>query len=376
MLERLSPSDQALAKDRNDNPNMATPEDEPETDSDCEDEHEGGVSLIDHKDDMDLDEQPHTSDQPLASPPQSTSTVEDGQQDNISLLEPPDEQPERTIDSADDVLPDAELTAFAGALPDHVAVHDTQGTSFTPFDFNAFLMGDIEGVVAGDPTLFSYGPLDSHDHVDVVSEIPNITVAQSQDPIPVQHSIHSNVSGDSFPEFEHAESAFDEPYPQMLPWYANTLAYQYGSGFFGSHDERKNMSFLECLRFWRDGYALQQRNPKHCPLKDDAFSRLTNKDIHRGMRARKRSKLNASDLHQEKCDLQGIDWTEMNVTRQEARCVRRKTYFNHANLITSGRRHWSSTSGQCSLLHHTSTSSAELKSLATQNRKSIFAFLE
>jgi hypothetical protein len=45
------------------------------------------------------------------------------------------------------------------------------------------------------------------------------------------------------------------------------------------------------------------------------------------------------DLQGEKCDIQGIDWDELGVSRLEARTMRRQTYNNYTNLRFPHQRH-------------------------------------
>jgi len=45
------------------------------------------------------------------------------------------------------------------------------------------------------------------------------------------------------------------------------------------------------------------------------------------------------DLQGDKCDIQGIDWDELGVSRLEARTMRRQTYKNYTNLRFSHQRH-------------------------------------
>ncbi|KAL8697738.1 MAG: hypothetical protein Q9201_006961 [Fulgogasparrea decipioides] len=285
---------------------------------------------------MDLDASNHIVNDSVETPQQSPSTIHHSQQDHLGSFQPQDPQIQHFFDCTE-ALPSREgALASTEALTDPFAEHESCETSSpspppelyisdNDMSDQEVLLQDLDGL-AGFPS-----------DMDVGAEAQIGTVPQGQTLSPSQHTTINDDWYDSFPELEYAESGLDETYPQMLPWYASAAsqAYQYDPDFLSPQDQQSNMSLLECLRFWRECHALQQRNPDHHNSKPEHFSRLTDTEINRGMRARRRDKVSIRDLRQQICDFQGMDWTTMNVTRREVRNVRQKTYFNFANLITS-----------------------------------------
>ncbi|KAL8721988.1 MAG: hypothetical protein Q9225_001423, partial [Loekoesia sp. 1 TL-2023] len=132
------------------------------------------------------------------------------------------------------------------------------------------------------------------------------------------------------------ETDLNQPYPQLPSWVLNLgiPASSFAGGFFSSYDEIRNMSFVECLRFSRDGYALQQRTiPNHSGLYPGHFAPLTDSGIYKGMESRMNNKVTKSQVNRQKCDPQGLDWNEFGVSRLAARNIRLETYINHANCF-------------------------------------------
>ncbi|KAL8681449.1 MAG: hypothetical protein Q9186_002455 [Xanthomendoza sp. 1 TL-2023] len=100
--------------------------------------------------------------------------------------------------------------------------------------------------------------------------------------------------------------------------------------------ERNNLSFEGCLHFWAEGYALQERRHPKSGSVPDPFPRFTHEDLLWGDTERvKEGTVTRSDIDEEKCDFQGVDWKAFRVDRSIARQMRRRTYFNHANVIRS-----------------------------------------
>ncbi|KAL8966872.1 MAG: hypothetical protein Q9183_003173, partial [Haloplaca sp. 2 TL-2023] len=307
--------------------NQTLPEVSPMLYSDLEDDHDGGVPLTGPADIMDIDER-YCFDDTLGHPSSHSETLmETLPNQDASSFEIP------TEDAAQD-LNDNQFGMIDGAShePDYEDLmfgpQSTHG-QFEGFDFDSFL---LEGVQLEEPpenhTL--------HESVDLAeaSDHPDAGISGQTIPIEGALTVQSFVGDwpNSVPHFDFVdgESMYDEPYPQLLPWYHDS-----GNGFFGQHEDRKNMSFLECLRFWRDGHeSQQQRRNKLCSDRV-MFPPLTAQGIYEGMKARRRDKVDAFDLRPQSCDFQGINWGAIGVTREEARLVRRKTYHNHANLLLS-----------------------------------------
>ncbi|KAL8638443.1 MAG: hypothetical protein Q9228_004401, partial [Teloschistes exilis] len=324
-LDQEHPSTKALDGLGADTSSMARSQEGVECDSACEDEPVGGVSITGQQDGLIPDQQVDPLVEFAETPERSPSALEvlhQLQQDQDEFLPGPDldlflgHYDPLAENSETSASPNDDTHNFIDGLPDHpssplpwhshendanvdASVHSNHGQSSPP---------DMTPNAEDQPTTEFNSPLDL-----VISIEPSPEV---------------NSSWDTYP---------DDPYPHLGHWFYSSAEHslQYGTGFFGPYDERRNMSFLECLRFWRDGYAIQQKDPSHTLRDRNHFFRLTDHDIHRGMQGRWRHAVNASDLKPERCDFQGIDWALMGVERRQARIVRRNTYFNHANVITS-----------------------------------------
>ncbi|KAI4246602.1 MAG: hypothetical protein LQ352_006379 [Teloschistes flavicans] len=316
---------------------MARSQDGMDGDSDCADEHEGGVSLVEQQDDLVINQEIDPLIEVAETPQQSPSGLDHLQQHSLPSLPvelfmngyiPPEDTP----------------TSISLASVTHNLMDGFPEWHFPPVENGTDMdasVTNIHGQITP-PNMISDA---EEEHIGALNWQLDLAPTSSE------HSTDNNAFWDSYSMVMPgesagvdpfsisfpAESAVDDPYPQLLPWYANSAYqdYQYEIGFFGPQDERKNMSFLECLRFWRDGYSIQQKDPNHSLRDRNHFVRLTDHDINRGITGRKRHAVDASDLKSERCDFQGIDWTLMGVERRQARIVRRNTYFNHANLLTS-----------------------------------------
>ena len=310
--------------------NHTLPEDSPMLYSDYEDDHDGGVPLTGPEDVMDLDER-HRFDDGLTHPAfYSEAVMENLPNQHASSFEVP------TEDTAQG-LNDNQFGMINGAShePDYEDLlfgeQSTHG-QLEGFNFETFLSGvqlpeplenyslhqSVEGNEASD-----------HPHVGTFG----LTVHDGEAASAQLGFDFDNFLAGSLAEVM-GESMYDEPYPQLLPSYGNST-HDSGNGFFGQHEDRKNMSFLECLRFWRDGYKFQQQRRHKLYSERVIFPSLTAQGIHDGMKARRCDKVDASDLRPQSCDFQGINWSAIGVTREEARLVRRKTYHNHANILLS-----------------------------------------
>ncbi|KAL9582124.1 MAG: hypothetical protein Q9212_003486, partial [Teloschistes hypoglaucus] len=285
-------------------------------DSECEDEHAGGVPLIGQQNDLVSDQQID----PL-----------------IELAETPEGPPsasevlQQLLQNQDEFLPGPDFDLF---LEHHDPFENSQTSTSANHGTNNWLQS-TNWPQQPHPTAMLL-----HAHLDQVnldaSMHSNHGQSSPSDMIPNGPSDPviswdpSLLSGAGY----IVEGTDDEPYPQLYPSISSGEEdWQQEMGFFGPSTERINMTFVECLRFWRDGYAIQQKDRHHSLRDRNHFVRLTDHDIDCGMQGRWRHTVNASDL--KRWDYQGIDWAVMGVTRRQARIVRRNTYFNHANVITS-----------------------------------------
>lgn len=134
---------------------------------------------------------------------------------------------------------------------------------------------------------------------------------------------------------------YDQAHSLIIPSVPSltNAPHQPSDTLFTDFQERNNLSFAGCLHLWVLGYASLERenpNPVNMPR---LFPRLTPQDHLWGMGRRKRGIITGSDVEGGQCDVQGIDWEAFGVERSSARRMRRKTYFNHANVINSYPHH-------------------------------------
>ncbi|KAL8627773.1 hypothetical protein Q9189_006542, partial [Teloschistes chrysophthalmus] len=352
-LGQEHPSTKALDGLGADKTSMARSQDGADCDSECEDGHAGGVSLIEQQDDLVSDQQIDSLVELTETPERSPSALEvlqQLQQNQDEFLPGPDldlflehhdpfESSDTSTSPNDDphnvtneLLP---LHAHGNDVNLDASVHSNHGQSSPP-DMIPNAEGQHTTELNGPPDPVISNELDSDDD-DGWEPSFSIFTGGAYSTI---GGAYSTTGGTYQASFGQLEVIVNDPYPQLYPWpFAGSVeeAYQHHHeiGFFGASDERRNMTFLECLRFWRDGYAIQQKDRHHSLRDRNHFVRLTDHDILVGMEGRWRHTVNASDLKSRTYDFQGIDWALMGVKRRQARIVRRNTYFNHANVITS-----------------------------------------
>lgn len=96
-------------------------------------------------------------------------------------------------------------------------------------------------------------------------------------------------------------------------------------------DEQFNLSLWDFLLRWDISFPTNG-NSKKLPRGPDIASV-------REQHMNKPRTIQISDLNGEKCDIQGINWDELRVSRLAARQMRRQTYKNYTNLRITVQRH-------------------------------------
>ncbi|KAL8708768.1 MAG: hypothetical protein Q9220_006410 [cf. Caloplaca sp. 1 TL-2023] len=318
---------------------MANPDDESGRDSDCGEDLDGGVSLVGHEDMMDLGEGLDTSSDVEGIVLHGRSITDPQSTESKSLSKLIDGFLEGGLESGTATAAIEHTMADTTAITDQEPDQDTpvpDGSTPTPGLGDAFAGGDLPEVPTqsstdGPPGLNEYlePPLFSQDN-------------DSNNPFDQDHGN---------PSFEHEASIYDFDHFLETDMIESSLLQPsfeadfppYALGGFGPHEERKNMSFVECLSFCHTGNMSWQ--PKPPSSDEDALPRLTSLDIVEGMQSIRKDTVTASDVEQEQCDIQGIDWGSFKVSRNEIRKLRRKTYFNHVNVLRpnwspQGYNHW------------------------------------
>lgn len=100
-------------------------------------------------------------------------------------------------------------------------------------------------------------------------------------------------------------------------------------------DERQNFNVDEMFSFWIERYVEQKKPQSRFveklktlpPIRYQAWNLLE---------PHQKSKISIDDLDSDYCDFQGINWVRLGVTKDEARYVRKLTYRNHTNVLSSG----------------------------------------
>jgi hypothetical protein len=123
--------------------------------------------------------------------------------------------------------------------------------------------------------------------------------------------------------------AFHEETLMILPWSEDTHPdglTNPNPNFLGP----SNYGLADMLRHWaRQSRTLQglPREKARCPL-PSKITEMTAKDV---------KQVQYADLDGDLCDLQGIDWESLGVSRKEARRRRLLTYNNYVNVPASDR---------------------------------------
>ncbi|KAF7919519.1 uncharacterized protein EAE98_009359 [Botrytis deweyae] len=189
---------------------------------------------------------------------------------------------------------------------DPVALHnDSQyQSSANPFYTQSFLEEfDVPSELGG--SLYPYGayvPLPLPEAIDT-TDLPAVMSEVSQQ---LQHIQDGQEHGDS-------ESAPDEHHDMFIN--------------HNQIDSQSNMNFGVFLGDWATSFA--RRGTNNSKPSQAAITAHILADDFEPMRR--------CDLQGEECDIQRIDWTDLGVTRLEARQRRRATYKNYTNLVYPNR---------------------------------------
>ncbi|KAL8934339.1 MAG: hypothetical protein Q9211_005284, partial [Gyalolechia sp. 1 TL-2023] len=310
---------------------IARLEDESGYGSDCVDEHEGGVPLADYdQSPVEGDTQVHLLGYLHEPLERSISIMENHGLDATEPLELPGKQLGHETGGDADLSSD-EVAMGTGAvdpLPHLEAAIEDWPPPFPP-DFLDPTVGGYAFALLPQPSQnqsTSSDTIDGHDLVQLHASTSGLGMndgtgfAQSY---PGSDVPAETLVGDD--SIETTEVNPDQPYPQIPSWW-----------YFNPHNDLRNMSFAEYLRFWTDGYALQQSTrPNQLDSDGYNFPPLTGRGVYRGMRDRLVNQVTESEVVNGVCDAQGLVWDNFGASRSAARNVRRDTYFNQANCFPS-----------------------------------------
>ncbi|MCJ1242900.1 hypothetical protein MMC30_000096 [Trapelia coarctata] len=159
--------------------------------------------------------------------------------------------------------------------------------------------------------------------------VASATVPQ---PEPTQAGENSGVNGGTGNTLDFGESlisyseSLNQPESQLDEVTEDSF-FNPAPGFIDHNDDfETNMKMTDFLEFWRVCYAEGRRFP---PIGEEALLLgLT--------RGENKKYIDIEDLAGERCDIQGIDWTELGASREDARVVRNTCYHSYRNLSPDG----------------------------------------
>ncbi|KAI4168441.1 MAG: hypothetical protein LQ343_006391 [Gyalolechia ehrenbergii] len=309
---------------------IARLEDELGYGSDCENEYEGVMPLADYDQSLIGDDtQDHLHEYLHELHEQSMSSTEN---QNLYATEPVELSGKQlghtTSNEASPSLDEEAMgTGAVDPLPDlEAAIEDWPPL---PPDFLDVTIGNYGFALLPQPPQNQNNPSDTIDNDDLVqlhastSGLGTNGGADSAQLYPSGDVPLETLDGNG--SIENAEAYPDQPYSQIPSWW-----------YFSPHNDLRNMSFVEYLRFWSDSYALQQSTPPNQSDFDGySFPPLTAHGIYRGMRDRLENQVTKSEVIRGVCDAQGLVWDNFGASRLAARKIRRETYFNQANCFPS-----------------------------------------
>ncbi|KAL9593825.1 MAG: hypothetical protein Q9219_007367 [cf. Caloplaca sp. 3 TL-2023] len=329
--------------------NMAQSQDELGYESECEEDHSGGVSLTNHDPSaMDLDKKDRLDEYSADAAREGFTPTDDQSLNRVESLELLNKATELTLDIGAIASSDEEpiATGIVERMPDDMgAVEDRPafapessgfsvynqdpGSRLEPFQYHPDLV-EVDDTDEVFQTLApTYTP--EYDQFPSLAEDEPIHLEELWDPLQTDLE-------DAEANLESTEAGPDEPFLHEINWthgFAGPISSSAGF-FFSPFDEIRNMTFTECLDFWNDGFGLQQRYLSNCSTPgSDNFPPLTASGIQNGMQGRIPDTVTKSHITRGQYDSQGLKWDEFRVQRSEARNVRHKTYFNHVNRSPS-----------------------------------------
>ncbi|KAI4142445.1 MAG: hypothetical protein L6R39_004939, partial [Caloplaca ligustica] len=314
--------------------------------SECEDDYDGGVSLADYVGSI-MEPDTHYpsldySDRPLE---QESSSIYNQYLEAMASLDSPD-----TRSQPGSIMgPMSEAEAMASLEP---VGYDLDSEADTA-DWVAHEPGLPGLAVEGyEPAIFTPTPQPPHSSF---TDAGNPGIAPSDISSSSHHLDHgpNHTASDTvnnttfdfsnfFAAAQDAESYY--PYQYSGPNLQGPGLYVSGDIVGTYYDELKNMSFFECLGFWRDVHCkLTGKIPDHCGSMSTFFPPLRDADFPRTIADRYRprgaetnvTKVTKSHVDKKECDFQGIKWEPSGLSPEDAREIRRRTYFNHSNMIMS-----------------------------------------
>lgn len=167
-----------------------------------------------------------------------------------------------------------------------------------------------------------------HAQISAAPTIPAIVPNQTQhifQPPPEPHGGLQQSNDDDDEEEDDIPATIHHPGPNHGPVIPNPPLM---SNFQGAALGPDNSNLFAFLRAWQTvGWQSQTRERGRYPWLDKIDQQIS----------RNFTRVDYMDLEGDRCDVQGIDWDDLGVTRGEARERRLNTYKNYVNVVGSDR---------------------------------------
>ncbi|KAL8901809.1 MAG: hypothetical protein Q9207_005017 [Kuettlingeria erythrocarpa] len=323
---------------------MARPDDEPGYDSACEDEYGGGVLLAEYDGDMmELDAQQLSQSLCDETANVRGSSVKEHCLVDTGLLDPATHRAENIHGEGDGPPTDLGTTAATEGAVDHQLLCEdtTTGSQFLElYPGHPWSSSEAYSTAAMVESLEDGGIATNATSNETIGSGEGLSATHDLD-----DGTESPVYSESGISFGHppqdlatAGVEYHQLYPQMSGWDGD-LQNQFSHDFSAACDLSNNMSFVDCRRYWRNAYQIQQRQKPRSPSLDQPrFPLLKDCDVMswRTWRSQNRAtRVTGADIEKARCDIQGVDWSQCGSSRHDMREVRRRTYINLTKMITN-----------------------------------------
>lgn len=167
-------------------------------------------------------------------------------------------------------------------------------------------------------------PLMSADQDEISGEQPDLEFSISLGPHPSEFNENPYENPAFTTNWLSWQSSFLPPAQENEISFEALIASETDQGIGNPY----NLDLRRLFQFWGHVYDMQlsgylSNTQSFPPIRiEDARSYAPTK-----------RKISINDLDEQRCDLQGIDWSVLGATRQAARKMRKKTYRNHTNVL-------------------------------------------
>ncbi|KAI4180724.1 MAG: hypothetical protein LQ346_006931 [Caloplaca aetnensis] len=322
---------------------MARPDDESGYDSACEDEYGGGVLLAEYDGDMmELDAHQLSQSHCAETTNQRGSSVEENCLVDTELLDPAIHPSENIHGEGDGPPTELETAAASEGIVDHSPFCEdtTTGSQYLElYPGHHWSSSEAFSTAAMVETLDDWGTATNATSNETIDSAEGLSATHDLDDGTGSAVYSESGISSGYPPQDPASAGIEhhQLYPQMSGWDGD-LQNQFSHDFSAACDLSNNMSFVECRRYWRDVYQIQQRQClPHSSLYHPGFPLLKDCDVMswRTWRSQNRAtRVTRADIEKARCDIQGVDWSQCGTSRQDMRKVRRRTYINLTKMIT------------------------------------------